>query len=414
MSKVLVVGGGAAGLLAAGTAALYGADVTVVERNSRPARKVMITGKGRCNVTNACDLQEMIANIPSNGRFLYSALSAFDAEDIRALLSQYGVETKVERGNRVFPVSDKAVDVVDALVSFARSNNVRFVYERAQNLIVEDGRCVGVECESGKVLSADAVVLCTGGCSYPRTGSTGDGYRMAQSVGHTIVPVRPSLVPLVTREYDCLDMQGLSLKNVELRAEDTVTGKVVFKEMGEMMFTHFGVTGPLVLSASAHMRTMSPGRYRLHLDLKPALTEQQLDDRLVRELSQHKNASVATMLSTLLPRSMVSVAAARWRVALHTQCNTVTKEQRLALVRLLKDFTVTVEDYRPIDEAIVTSGGVNVKEVNAKTMESRLVSSLYFAGELLDVDAYTGGFNLQVAFSTGAAAGKAAAMNEYI
>ncbi len=410
MSRVLVIGGGAAGLLAAGTAAMYGAQVTVVERNARPARKVMITGKGRCNVTNACDLQEMIANVPSNGRFLYSALSAFDAEDIRALLLQYGVETKVERGNRVFPVSDKAVDVVDALVRYAKTNGVSFVCERAMDLVIENGKCVGVVCESGAVLSADAVILCTGGCSYPRTGSTGDGYRMAQSAGHSIVPISPSLVPLVTREYDCLQMQGLSLKNVKLSAEDTVTGNVLFEEMGEMLFTHFGVTGPLVLSASAHMRDMSPGRYRLHLDLKPALSEEQLDERLLRELSQHKNASVSTMLATLLPRSMIAIAASRWRVGSHTQCNAVTKEQRMTLVRLLKDFVMTVEDYRPIDEAIVTSGGVNVKEVNAKTMESRLVASLYFAGELLDVDAYTGGFNLQIAFSTGVAAGKAAAM----
>ncbi len=410
MSKVLVIGGGAAGLLAAGTAAMYGTDVTVIERNSRPARKVMITGKGRCNVTNDCDLQEMIANIPSNGRFLYSALSSFGPEDIRDLLMQYGVETKVERGNRVFPVSDKAVDVVDALVSYAKSNGVSFVCDRVVELVIHNQRCVGAVCESGKSFSADAVILCTGGASYPRTGSTGDGYRLAQNAGHSIVPIRPSLVPLVTREYDCLQMQGLSLKNVELTAEDTVTGKTVFEEMGEMMFTHFGVTGPLVLSASSHIREMTPGRYRLHIDLKPALTEQQLDDRLVRELSQHKNATIATALATLLPRSMVSVAAARWRVPLYTQCNAVTKEQRMQLLRLLKDFAVTVEGYRPIDEAIITSGGVNVKEVNAKTMESRLVSSLYFAGELLDVDAYTGGFNLQIAFSTGFAAGKAAAM----
>ncbi len=411
MSRVIVVGGGAAGLLAAGTAAQYGAEVIVLERNTRPARKVMITGKGRCNVTNACDMQETIANIPTNGRFLYSALSSFGSDDIRALLEEQRVPTKVERGNRVFPVSDKAVDVVDALVSFAESNGAAFRCERVDSLQIEENRCIGVRCENGSVYNADSVIVCTGGCSYPQTGSTGDGYQLAQQAGHSIVPVRPSLVPLVIREYDCTQMQGLSLKNCVLKAIDTQTDKVLFKEMGEMMFTHFGVTGPLVLSASAHLRDMSPGRYRLVLDLKPALSEQQLDDRLLREIADHKNSAVSTMLSTLLPRSMIAVVAARAKLSLNSPCHTISKDQRIVLINVLKCFSMTVEAYRPIAEAIVTSGGVNIKEINAKTMASKLLSGLYFAGEVMDLDAYTGGFNLQIAFSTGYAAGKAAAMS---
>ena len=410
MKKVLVVGGGAAGLLAAGTAAQYGADVTLLERNPRLARKVMITGKGRCNVTNASDLQNLIAHVPRNGRFLYSAFSNFTPEDICELLSQYGVETKVERGNRVFPVSDKAVDVVDALTSFATTNGVQIRQARVTELIVENDVCVGVRCEDSTQYTADAVIVCTGGLSYPRTGSTGDGYHLAKQVGHTVTTLLPSLVPLCTREYDATQMQGLSLKNCTLRVIDTVTQKTVFEELGEMMFTHFGVTGPLVLSASAHMKNMTAGRYVLSIDLKPALSEQQLSDRILRELDAHRHAAVGTMLATLLPRSMVGVMAARCGLLASAPCHAVTREQRLRLVDRLKNFTLTVDAFRPIDEAVVTSGGVEVKEIDAKTMASRKLQGLYFAGEVLDVDAYTGGYNLQIAFSTGAAAGRAAAL----
>lgn len=412
MSRVLVIGGGAAGLLAAGTAAQYGADATILERNPRPARKVMITGKGRCNVTNASDLQNLIAHVPRNGRFLYSAFSAFTPEDIRDLLSQYGVETKVERGNRVFPVSDKAVDVVDALVRFAASNGVRVEQGRATDLIIEEDACRGVVCEDGTEYRADAVIVCTGGLSYPRTGSTGDGYHLAKQAGHTVTTLLPSLVPLCTREYDASQMQGLSLKNCTLRVTDTVSGKTLFEELGEMMFTHFGVTGPLVLSASAHMKDMSAGRYTLSIDLKPALSEQQLSERVLRELDAHKNAAIATMLATLLPRSMVPVMAARCGLQTSAPCHTVTREQRLRLADRLKHFTLTVDAFRPIDEAVITSGGVDVREMEAKTMASKKLAGLYFAGEVLDVDAYTGGYNLQIAFSTGAVAGRAAAQYE--
>lgn len=410
MSRVLVIGGGAAGLMAAGMAARYGADVTLLERNARPARKVMITGKGRCNVTNACDVQETVSNIPSNGRFLFSALSAFSQEDMRELLRELGVETKVERGKRVFPISDKASDVVDALVKFAHREGVRTVQERATSLLMDNGCCVGVKTESGAVYEADAVAICTGGMSYPKTGSDGDGYVLARQAGHTVTPLRPSLVPLCIREYDCSQMQGLSLKNVTLTVTDTDKRKVIFEELGEMMFTHFGITGPLVLSASAHMREMHSGRYTVTIDLKPGLDETRLSERLLRELAEHRNAAASTMLATLLPRLMIPTVASRSGLALSTPCHSITKEQRTRLVHVLKHLTYTVEAFRPIDEAIVTSGGVSVKEIDAKTMASKLCDGLYFAGEVMDVDAYTGGFNLQIAFSTGVAAGSAMAM----
>ncbi len=413
MSRMICVGGGAAGLLAAGTAAERGVSVTLIERNARPARKVMITGKGRCNVTNECDIPTFLGQVPTNPRFLHSALRGFSSEDIRALLERFGVPTKVERGNRVFPVSDKAVDVVDALVAFARRAGVHFEEGRVTELLLRDGCCAGVKTEDGREFEADAVVICTGGLSYPQTGSTGDGYALARSVGHTVTVCRPSLVPLCVREYDCTQMQGLSLKNVTLKAVDAANGKTLFEELGEMLFTHFGVTGPLVLSASAHMRDMSPGRYVLSIDMKPALQEKVLSERLLRELTAHRNASVSTMLATLLPRSMVPVMAARAGLSSGTPCHSVTKEQRLRLQALLKDFRLTVEGFRPIAEAIVTAGGVDVREVDAKTMASKLCGGLYFAGEVLDLDAYTGGFNLQIAFSTGAAAGRAVASAKY-
>ncbi|MGN0171478.1 MAG: NAD(P)/FAD-dependent oxidoreductase [Acutalibacteraceae bacterium] len=410
MTRALIIGAGAAGLLAAGFAAEGGAQVTVLERNARPARKVMITGKGRCNVTNACSLQELIAQVPGNGRFLYSAFSAFSPDDTRRLLEEQGVTTKVERGNRVFPLSDKAVDVVDALVRFAEKRGVRLEQARVTRLLLEQDRCVGVCCEDGRIYKADAVAVCTGGLSYPRTGSTGDGFSLARQAGHTVTPLRPSLVPLRVREHGyCMQMQGLSLKNCMLRAVDTASGKTVFEEQGEMLFTHFGVSGPLILSASAHMRSMEPGRYRLSLDLKPALSEKQLDNRLLREIDSHKAAAVSTMLGTLLPRSMVPVMAQRCALPQALFCRDMTREQRHLLVQKLKAFDLTVEGFCPIEEAIVTAGGVNVKEIDARTMCSKYIRGLYFAGEMLDVDAYTGGFNLQIAFSTGAAAGRAIA-----
>ncbi len=403
--QVLVIGGGAAGLLAAGTAARHGHEVTVLERNARMARKVMITGKGRCNVTNACTPQECVENVPGNGRFLYSAFSAFTPQDTMALLQEQGVSLKTERGNRVFPVSDKAVDIVDALVGYARSGGVRFQTERVTRLLVEDGVCCGVETESGKQLSAYAVIVCTGGCSYPGTGSTGDGYVLAQQAGHTIIPPRPSLVALTTQETWCAEAQGLSLKNCALTVVDTETGKTIYTDFGEMLFTHFGVSGPMILSASAHLRNMQNGKYRLLLDVKPALSPEQLDARLLREFEAHKNTCLGNTLAELLPRSLIAPVLLLCELAGEKKCHSVSREERQRLVQQLKQIPLTVSGFRPIEEAVITAGGVSTREVNAKTMESKLVSGLYFAGEVLDVDAYTGGFNLQIAFSTGFAAG---------
>lgn len=404
--EVIVVGGGAAGLMAAGRAASRGYRVTVVERNARPARKVMITGKGRCNVTNNCSVQQCVEQVVGNGRFLYSAFSAFSPADTMAFFEQQGVPLKTERGNRVFPQSDKAVDIVDALVRYVKRNDVTFHTGRVTELCIEDGVCTGVRLESGECLSAYAVIVCTGGCSYPLTGSTGDGYRLAQQAGHTVIPPRPSLVPLTVAESFCGDMQGLSLKNCAVTVTDTVTGKTVYTDFGEMLFTHYGVSGPMILSASAHMPNPDRKQYRLTVDLKPALTAEQVDARLVRELDEQKNTCIGNALSAVLPRSMIAVILNLSGVAGEIKCHSVTKEQRRAIGGLLKALPMTVTGFRPIEEAIVTAGGVDTREIRSATMESKLISGLYFAGEVLDVDAYTGGFNLQIAFSTGVAAGE--------
>ena len=369
------------------------------------ARKVMITGKGRCNVTNHCSVEECVAHIPGNGRFLYSALTAFSPQDTQELLESRGLPLKVERGNRVFPVSDKAVDVVDTLVAMAKESGCRFYKGRVTRLCIEEDVCTGVELEDGTRLDAYAVVVCTGGVSYPQTGSTGDGYALAQQAGHTVVEPRPSLVPLVTKGTDCPRMQGLSLRNCGMEVEDTGRHRVIYRDFGELLFTHFGVSGPLTLSASAHMREMQPGRYRIHLDLKPALSPEQLDARLVRDFTAQANTDFGNALGGLLPRKMIPIMVERSGIPGECKCRDITREQRRQLGERLKDFTLTVTGFRPVAEAIVTAGGVSPREVNAKTMESKKVSGLYFAGEVLDVDGYTGGFNLQIAFATGAAAG---------
>ena len=400
------MGGGAAGLMAAGTAAGRGLHVTILERNRRMARKLMITGKGRCNLTNNCSIDEFISNVPENGRFLYSALSAFTPQDLIEFFEEMGLPLKTERGNRVFPISDKARDVVDVLVLFAKKNGCHFKTGRAVSLVIEDGSCNGVILESGDKIMADTVVVCTGGLSYPLTGSSGDGYSFAEQAGHTVTPRRPSLVPLESDDIWCRDVQGLSLRNCAVKVEDTLTGKIVFKDFGEMLFTHFGVSGPMVLSASAHMREMYPGRYRLLVDLKPALTFEQLDARLVRDFAENKNRDFSNSLGALLPRSLCPVVVSLSGIHPQTKCNSITKEQRRMLGELLKALPVNISGFRPIEEAIITSGGVKVSEIDARTMQSKLIKGLYFAGEVLDVDAYTGGFNLQIAFSTGVAAGR--------
>lgn len=405
--KVIVVGGGAAGLMASGTLASDGFDVILAERNDRPGRKLMITGKGRCNVTNNCTMiNELVENVPTNGRFLHSAFSAFMPYDTMDFFESRGVELKIERGERVFPASDKAVDIVDALTSFSKDSGARQIKARVNKLIIEDGQVKGVETEDGEKLFGDAVVVATGGVSYPLTGSTGDGYELARQAGHTVIAPKPSLVPLVCHEGFCSDLQGLSLRNVAISVIDSEKYKEVYRDFGEMLFTHFGVSGPLILSASAHLKDMKPRKYEIHIDLKPALSYEQLDARVQRDFLENSNRNFINALDKLLPKKIVPVVVKLCGVKPSLKVNQVTREMRARLVNILKDIRLTVLDLRPVEEGIVTSGGVNVKEINPKTMESKITKGLYFAGEVIDVDAYTGGFNLQIAFSTGYLAAK--------
>ena len=400
MSEIIVIGGGAA-------AARRGAGVTLLEPNERLGKKLNITGKGRCNVTNDCDQETLMANIPGNGRFLYSALTRFTPQDAMAFFEALGVPLKVERGNRVFPVSDRSFDISGALERELRRLRVRILRERAAEITAEDGRVTGVQTDR-QHHPADAVVLATGGVSYPGTGSTGDGYAMAAALGHTIVPPRGSLVPLESGDADCAAMQGLSLRNVEATVING-KNKPVFREFGEMLFTHFGVSGPLMLSASAHLRRWDKEQYRLSIDLKPALDQQKLDSRILRDIGENPNRDMANILSGLVHRSMVPVLLRRLALPEGEKANSLTKEQRRALVQELKHFTVSLTGPRPVAEAIVTAGGVKVGDVVPGTMASKLAEGLYFAGEILDVDAYTGGFNLQIAWATGYLAGFSAA-----
>lgn len=405
--KVIVIGAGAAGLMASGVAAENGNDVLLLERNDKPARKVMITGKGRCNVTNNCTMiNELIAAVPTNGRFLYGAFSRFMPIDIMEFFEDMGVPLKVERGNRVFPESDRASDIVDALNAFSQDAGAKRVKGRAVDLIFRDGAVRGVITEEGDEYEADSVIIATGGASYPITGSTGDGYELAKKAGHTIVDLKPSLVPLVCHEGFCSDLQGLSLRNIEISVFDTETYKEVYKDFGEMLFTHYGVSGPVILSASSHLKDVKPRRYEIHIDLKPAISYEQLDKRIQRDFLENSNKNFINALDALLPKKLVPVIVRLCGIRPATKVNQITKEQRATLVNLLKDLKVTVMKFRPISEAIVTSGGVSTKEIDPKTMESKLCKGLYFAGEVIDVDAYTGGFNLQIAFSTGRLAGE--------
>lgn len=398
----VVIGGGAAGLLCAGFAARRGLKVAVLEKNDRPARKVRITGKGRCNVTNNCDNNDFIRAVRGNGRFLYSAIAAFSTADTMAFFEGLGVPLKTERGNRVFPVSDQATDIVDALVGFAKDGGAKiFTGASAKAVLSEEGRVTGVLLETGETLSCGRAVIATGGKSYPLTGSTGDGYRMAEALGHTITPIKPSLIPIVARESYCGEMMGLSLRNVTLKVfDEKKKSKPVYEELGEMLFTHFGVSGPLVLSASSHMAG-DLSRYRMEIDLKPGLTAQQLDARLLRDFEENRNRDFGNALDALLPRKMIPVVVRLSGIPGEEKVHQITREQRQGLCALLKAFPVTPKAFRPIEEAIVTSGGVKVGEINPKTMESKLVEGLFFAGEVIDVDGYTGGYNLQIAFSTG-------------
>ena len=407
-NSVFVVGGGAAGMRAAITAAENGAQVTLLERNDRLGKKLYITGKGRCNVTNDCAPEDFFPNVPRNPRFLYSAIYAFPPREVMAWFEARGCALKTERGNRVFPQSDKSASVIDALRAELRRLGVRVLQERALDIVTQDGAVCGIETDGG-FHKTERVILATGGCSYPQTGSTGDGYRMLEKLGHTIVPPVGSLVPLVEKGYDCKQMQGLALKNVALRLVNQ-KGKTVFEEFGELLFTHFGLSGPVVLSASAHMNEKDS--YTVLLDLKPALDEQKLDLRLLRDFEKFQNRDFENALVELLPRSMIPVIVRRSGIPAEEKVHSITREQRRALLELMKRFPVEIACKAPVEEAIVTSGGVKVSEIEPGTMQSKRVRGLYVAGELLDVDAYTGGFNLQIAWATGRAAGLAAACEE--
>ena len=401
-ADAVIIGGGAAGLMCALTAGERGLDAVMLEPNKKPGRKLRITGKGRCNVTNNCDVKTIMENIPDGGKFLYSVLNAFPPQKVMDKFEALGVPLKTERGNRVFPVSDNANDIADALADAGRRAGVRTIHEKCLRIITENGAVSGVETDSG-VIECGAAVVCTGGRSYPLTGSTGDGYRMARELGHTVTPITASLVPLESRDPWCAEMQGFALKNVTLSAYED--DKLIYRELGEMLFTHFGVSVPLVLSASSHMRRFGQCAYRLEIDLKPALDEKKLDLRILRDFEEYKNRDFKNALCDLAGRSMIPVLVELSGIPGDTMVNSITHEQRMGLVRLFKAFPVSVSSKRPIDEAIVTSGGVDTREINPRTMESKLVSGLYFAGEVLDLDAYTGGFNLQIAWSTAFKAG---------
>lgn len=399
---VIVIGGGPAGMFASITAAQQGAKVLLLERNDRLGKKLLITGKGRCNVTNHCTSQEVMQNVPRNGRFLYSAFESFSPAQIMDFFESHGCKLKVERGNRVFPVTDKASSVLECLRNVMHRGGVIVQTGRVKEILTKDGCVIGVKTEKQR-FDADAVILATGGVSYPTTGSTGDGYTMAKQLGHSIVEPVGSLVPLECAGTDCPEMQGLSLRNVGVKLLNG-KGKVLYKDFGELLFTHFGVSGPTVLSASAHLKGEGCS---LLIDLKPALDEGKLDDRILRDLEQYKNRTMENALTDLLPRSMIPVVLSRLQIPGDLQANSLTKQQRKSLVELLKAFRLEITGRRPVAEAIITSGGVKVSEINPKTMESKLVCGLHFAGEIIDCDAYTGGFNLQIAWATAYAAGMA-------
>lgn len=395
-------------MLAAYSAVCAGAGVTLVERNEKMGRKLYITGKGRCNLTNNCTAEEVLQNIPRNAKFLYSAMGQFPPEKTMEFFEGQGLKLKTERGNRVFPASDHAADVIDTLYYALRRQHVKFVQGRALEVLTREGRVSGVRLEDGKDLEGDRVILATGGCSYPLTGSTGDGYAMAQKLGHTVVEPKASLIPLVEDGTDCARMQGLALKNVEIRVRNQKK-KVIFQEFGELLFTHFGLSGPVILSASAHMRNFEKEHYIVSIDLKPALEEKKLDERILRDFGENQNREFINSLGALLPRLIIPVVVDRTGIPPETRVHDITKAQRRALLETIKRFDVPIAGTRPVSEAIVTSGGIKVSEINPSTMESKKCPGLYFAGEVIDVDAYTGGFNLQIAWATGHMAGVHAA-----
>lgn len=404
MFDVIVVGGGAAGLMAASTAASLNKKTLLIEKMPRTGRKILITGKGRCNVTNNCDRDTVQKNTVSNPKFLFSALENFTPQDTMDFFEGMGVALKTERGNRVFPVSDKSMDIADALLSSCKKNGVKVLTDTVLSLIVENDGIKGVKTASQGEILASSVIVATGGLSYPKTGSTGDGYKFAKSVGHSVTPLRASLVGLKTVGDDCKKMQGLSLKNTALALKDKKTDKIVYSDMGEMLFTHFGISGPMVLSASAFLID-NPQNYYITLDLKPALSFEKLDERISRDFLENINKDFSNSLSNLLPKAMIDVIVEKSGIAPDKKVNQITKEERQRLCAILKNFEIEISSREDIETAIITAGGVSTCEINPKTMQSKLVNGLFFAGEVIDVDACTGGFNLQIAFSSGYTAG---------
>ena len=411
--KVVVIGGGPAGMMSAISAARSGDKVVLLEKNNILGKKILITGKGRCNITSSLDIDDFINNIPGNGRFLYSAFENFDNKDIIELLKKEGVSVKEERGNRYFPTSDRAEDVRMALERETKKAGVDVkLNSKVCGIEIEDSRVKSVVLENGKI-DADKIILATGGKSYPLTGSNGEGYEIAKKLGHTIKDVRGSLVPLIADKSVCSRLQGLSLRNVGIILYDAEKDKKIYSDFGEMLFTHFGVSGPTILSGSAHLlrykdvdKKISNGKIVLKIDLKPALSFEQLDARILRDFTEVKNKQFKNSLDKLLPKKMIDVVIDKSKINPEKHVNEITREERMNLIKLLKCFEIRIDGFRPVDEAIVTAGGISVKEINPKTMESKIVSGLYFAGEIIDVDAYTGGFNLQIAYSTGFTAGK--------
>ncbi len=402
MPKTAIIGAGAAGLMATGYALECGSDVTVFDPNGRAGVKLMITGKGRCNVTNNSDVNTVISNIPTNPRFMYSALNSFTPTDTMDFFTSLGVRLKTERANRVFPESDKAADIVNALKKY--TERAKFIWERVVKINTAAAKVRGVTTRTKdgnfKSYDFDSVILCTGGMSYPRTGSTGDGYKLARELGHTVTKLKPALVPLEADRSICAALSGLSLKNVSLKIRDNETQDTVFFDFGEMLFAHFGITGPLVLSASSHLKNIHKGKYSALIDLKPALDEKTLDTRLLSDFSKNINKNFSNSLDALLPQKMIPIFIKLSGIDPYKKVNLISRDKRKALIYLLKNFEIPLYGFRPIDEAIVTSGGIDVREISPKDMQSKLVNGLYFAGEIIDVDAYTGGFNLQIAFST--------------
>ena len=412
--KVIVIGGGPAGIMSAISAARAGTSVILLEKNNSLGKKLLITGKGRCNITSSIEINEFIKNIPGNGRFLYSAFQNFTNTDIIELIEKNGIKVKEERGNRIFPVTDKAEDVLKCLIKeMKKYTNIEIrTSSKVDSILTENGCVIGVKLENGEKIYGAKVILATGGKSYPLTGSKGEGYEMVKSLGHTIEKIRGSLVPLVADKMLCQSMQGLSLRNVGIQIKDIEKNKKIYDDFGEMLFTHFGISGPTILSSSAHLlrykdidRLLSAGKIKLYIDLKPALSNEELDLRIRRDFEEIKNKEFKNSLEKLLPKKMIDTVLNLSKIDLNKKVNSITKEERTRLVELLKNFEITINGFRPVEEAIVTAGGVSIKEINPKTMESKLVNGLYFAGEIIDVDAYTGGFNLQIAYSTGFTAG---------